>query len=170
MMQGGCIDTAHQSLALLLMALTPEDVSRIRTGPLSPHTIQCLRHYRDIFGVTFKVRADRAKADLAADLERQKQAESAAAEAAAAADSKDDAEMDDAEDEGADGAEEDEPNDKGTRRVSKKQRRLAEKAAKREAAAAKKNVDVSAAASQSAYTIVLSCLGIGFKNINRKTA
>jgi len=55
---GGCVDSTHQSLVLLLMMLTPEDVSRVRLGKLSLYTIQSLRHYRDFFGVTFKVRAD----------------------------------------------------------------------------------------------------------------
>lgn len=35
---GGCIDSAHQPLMLLLMCLCPEDVSSIRTGPLTPYT------------------------------------------------------------------------------------------------------------------------------------
>ena len=35
--QGGCIDSAHQSLAILLMAFCPEDVSTLRVGKLAPH-------------------------------------------------------------------------------------------------------------------------------------
>jgi RNA 3'-terminal phosphate cyclase-like protein len=31
----GCVDSSHQSLALLLMTLCPEDVSKIRTGKVS---------------------------------------------------------------------------------------------------------------------------------------
>lgn len=31
-MEGGCLDAGQQPLALALMALGPEDVSRIRTG------------------------------------------------------------------------------------------------------------------------------------------
>jgi RNA 3'-terminal phosphate cyclase-like protein len=53
--QGGCIDSTHQSLCLTMMALTPEDVSRVKLGPLTPHTIETLRLIRDFFGVTFKL-------------------------------------------------------------------------------------------------------------------
>ena len=37
--QGGCIDSYNQSLALTLMCLSAEDVSRLRTGPLTEHSI-----------------------------------------------------------------------------------------------------------------------------------
>jgi RNA 3'-terminal phosphate cyclase-like protein len=36
--KGGCVDTAHQIMALLFMMLGSEDVSRIRTGPLAQST------------------------------------------------------------------------------------------------------------------------------------
>ncbi len=56
--RGGCVDTVGQSLVLLLMALGPEDVSRVRVGQLSPHAMHTLRLIRDALGVTFKIRAD----------------------------------------------------------------------------------------------------------------
>lgn len=56
--RGGCVDTVGQSLAVVLMALGPEDVGRLRCGPLSLHAIQTLRLVRDALGVTFKIRAD----------------------------------------------------------------------------------------------------------------
>lgn len=56
--KGGCIDTGAQSLALLLMCLGPEDVSRIRVGTLSQYTIVSLRLFKKAFDVEFKVRAD----------------------------------------------------------------------------------------------------------------
>jgi RNA 3'-terminal phosphate cyclase-like protein len=56
--RGGCIDTGAQSLALLLMCLGPEDVSRIRVGTLSQYTIVSLRLFKKAFDVEFKVRAD----------------------------------------------------------------------------------------------------------------
>ena len=56
--RGGCIDTGMQSLVLLWMCLTPEDVSRIRIGTLSQYTIQSLRLFKEAFGVEFKVKAD----------------------------------------------------------------------------------------------------------------
>lgn len=55
---GGCVDTSCQSFALLMMCLTPEDVSRIRLGPLSQYTIVSLRLYKEALGVEFKLRVD----------------------------------------------------------------------------------------------------------------
>eukprot|EP00559_Dactyliosolen_fragilissimus_P002118 CAMPEP_0184872218 /NCGR_PEP_ID=MMETSP0580-20130426/41158_1 /TAXON_ID=1118495 /ORGANISM="Dactyliosolen fragilissimus" /LENGTH=537 /DNA_ID=CAMNT_0027374975 /DNA_START=10 /DNA_END=1623 /DNA_ORIENTATION=+ len=56
--KGGCVDSSAQSLALLLMCLCPEDVSRIRTGILTMYTVESLRLFRQAFGVEFKVRAE----------------------------------------------------------------------------------------------------------------
>ena len=56
--RGGCIDTGVQSLALLWMCLTPEDVSRIRVGTLSAYTIESLRLFKQALGVEFKVKPD----------------------------------------------------------------------------------------------------------------
>ena len=55
---GGCIDTSAQTFALLMMCLTPEDVSRIRLGPLSSYTIVSLRLFKEAFGVEFKLKVD----------------------------------------------------------------------------------------------------------------
>ncbi|KAL7549785.1 hypothetical protein ACHAWF_015641 [Thalassiosira exigua] len=55
---GGCVDSGCQSFALFMMCLTPEDVSRIRLGPLSQYTIASLRLYKEAFGVEFKLRAE----------------------------------------------------------------------------------------------------------------
>ncbi|XP_070195485.1 RNA 3'-terminal phosphate cyclase-like protein [Littorina saxatilis] len=55
--RGGCVDSTSQSLAALCMVLGPQDVSKILTGPLSPYTIQFLRHIRDFLQVMFKVDA-----------------------------------------------------------------------------------------------------------------
>jgi RNA 3'-terminal phosphate cyclase-like protein len=44
-----------QSLALLLAALGPKDVSRVVTGPLTDYTVHFLRHLRDFFEVVFKL-------------------------------------------------------------------------------------------------------------------
>ena len=56
--KGGCIDTGAQSIALLLMCLGPEDVSRIRVGTLSHYSIVSLRLFKKAFQVEFKVKAD----------------------------------------------------------------------------------------------------------------
>ena len=49
------MDTSSQSLALLWMCLTPEDVSRIRVGTLSLYSVETLRLLKRAFGVEFKV-------------------------------------------------------------------------------------------------------------------
>lgn len=53
--RGGCVDSSHQSLALLLMALGKKDVSKIVVGPLSDFSIYFLRLLRDFFQITFKL-------------------------------------------------------------------------------------------------------------------
>lgn len=53
--RGGCVDSTSQSLALLLAALGPKDVSRVVTGPLTDYTINFLRHLKDFFEVIFKL-------------------------------------------------------------------------------------------------------------------
>jgi RNA 3'-terminal phosphate cyclase-like protein len=55
---GGYVDAAHQPLALLLMALGPEDVSRVRLGALSQFSIEWLRLLRDFLGVTMHIKPD----------------------------------------------------------------------------------------------------------------
>ncbi|KAK3700177.1 hypothetical protein QZH41_010621 [Actinostola sp. cb2023] len=52
---GGCVDSRHQSIALLFMAMGQADVSRVLTGPLTPYTIQFLRHLKNFTGVMFKI-------------------------------------------------------------------------------------------------------------------
>jgi RNA 3'-terminal phosphate cyclase-like protein len=56
--RGGCLDTHCQSFALLMMCLTPEDVSRIRLGTLSQYTVETLRLLKRAFDVEFKVTPD----------------------------------------------------------------------------------------------------------------
>ncbi|PVD22972.1 hypothetical protein C0Q70_16232 [Pomacea canaliculata] len=57
--RGGCVDSSSQSLAVLCMVLGQQDVSKVQTGPLSPYTIQFLRHIRQFLQVMFKVEADK---------------------------------------------------------------------------------------------------------------
>jgi RNA 3'-terminal phosphate cyclase-like protein len=56
--RGGCIDTLCQSLVFLWMALSPEDVSRIRVGTLSQYSMETLRLIKRAFDVEFKVVPD----------------------------------------------------------------------------------------------------------------
>ncbi|XP_042660812.1 RNA 3'-terminal phosphate cyclase-like protein [Tyto alba] len=53
--RGGCVDSTNQSLALLLMTLGQRDVSKVLLGPLSPYTIEFLRHLRSFFHIMFKI-------------------------------------------------------------------------------------------------------------------
>ncbi|GAB1302308.1 RNA 3'-terminal phosphate cyclase-like protein [Apodemus speciosus] len=53
--RGGCVDSTNQSLVLLLMTLGQQDVSKVLLGPLSPYTIEFLRHLKSFFQVMFKV-------------------------------------------------------------------------------------------------------------------
>jgi len=55
--KGGCIDTTAQSFCFLMMCVTAEDVSRIRVGTLSQHSISSLRLFKKAFDVEFKVTA-----------------------------------------------------------------------------------------------------------------
>jgi len=57
-LRGGCVDTSSQSTSLAMMAMGPEDVSKIRLGKLSPHTISFLQHIRQFFDVTFQIIPD----------------------------------------------------------------------------------------------------------------
>uniref|UniRef100_A0A1B6CPZ4 RNA 3'-terminal phosphate cyclase domain-containing protein n=1 Tax=Clastoptera arizonana TaxID=38151 RepID=A0A1B6CPZ4_9HEMI len=53
--RGGCIDSSFQSLNCLYMILTQKDISQSVTGPLSPYTIEFLRHIRTFMGTIFKL-------------------------------------------------------------------------------------------------------------------
>ncbi|KAJ2633741.1 hypothetical protein GGF44_003669, partial [Coemansia sp. RSA 1694] len=56
--RGGCFDSSHQWLALLLMVLGPEHASKTRIGKLTPFTIQYLRDIREFFNIAFKIKPD----------------------------------------------------------------------------------------------------------------
>jgi len=53
--RGGCADSCAQSLAALYMSMGPADVSKYLVGPLSPYTVQFLRHTRDFLDLMFKL-------------------------------------------------------------------------------------------------------------------
>lgn len=59
--RGGCVDSAHQWLPLLWMTFSPEDVGRVRMGPLEPRSIQYLRDLRTIAGVTMRLSEEEEK-------------------------------------------------------------------------------------------------------------
>jgi len=53
--RGGCADSLSQALSVVLMGLGPTDVSKFVTGPLSPYTVQMLRHTRDFMELMFRL-------------------------------------------------------------------------------------------------------------------
>ncbi|XP_072311400.1 RNA 3'-terminal phosphate cyclase-like protein [Eucyclogobius newberryi] len=61
--RGGCVDSSNQSLALLLMTLGQPDVSKVLLGPLSPYTVEFLRHIRDFFQIMFKIEVQKPLED-----------------------------------------------------------------------------------------------------------
>lgn len=64
---GGVVDSTNQSIALLMMALGQQDVSKILIGPLTPYTIVYLRHIRDFLKVMFKIEVQK-KQEMEEDL------------------------------------------------------------------------------------------------------
>ena len=62
--RGGCADSLSQSLAVSLMGLGPTDVSKFVTGPLSPYTVQMLRHTRDFMELMFKLETYQSEEEL----------------------------------------------------------------------------------------------------------
>lgn len=53
--RGGCCDSSVQGLTFLFMALGETDLSKVLVGPLSPYSVQLLRHMRDFLKITFKL-------------------------------------------------------------------------------------------------------------------
>ncbi len=42
----------------MLIALSPEDVGKVRLGKLTPYTIEFLRLLKEFFGIIFKIETD----------------------------------------------------------------------------------------------------------------
>ncbi len=129
--RGGCVDSRAQPLVLLLMALGPEDVSRVRLGQLSPAAVAALRLLKAFFGVTFKL-TPQARAGGGGGGGGEAQARGGAKRARGAG-------SDGAGEEGGEGA-----------------------------AAPQPPVQVIAAGGHSNNTVLVSCLGIGFKSIAKR--
>eukprot|EP00331_Platyophrya_macrostoma_P004171 CAMPEP_0176420004 /NCGR_PEP_ID=MMETSP0127-20121128/8366_1 /TAXON_ID=938130 /ORGANISM="Platyophrya macrostoma, Strain WH" /LENGTH=308 /DNA_ID=CAMNT_0017800553 /DNA_START=302 /DNA_END=1228 /DNA_ORIENTATION=- len=52
----GFVDTTHQSLVFLLMALSEKKISAVRVGRISTYTVKYLRNLRTFFGVKFQIK------------------------------------------------------------------------------------------------------------------
>ena len=65
---GGCVAREMQWVVFLFMVLCPEDVSRVLVGDgIADYSVEMLRHIRDFFGVTFKVKRELAKGSGSSD-------------------------------------------------------------------------------------------------------
>ncbi|RNA31277.1 RNA 3 -terminal phosphate cyclase [Brachionus plicatilis] len=59
--RGGCVDSANQFIAYMLMVINQRDVSRILSGIFSPFSIHFMRAIKDSFGVRFKIEPCRSQ-------------------------------------------------------------------------------------------------------------
>lgn len=69
--RGGAVDTLNQGLTTLFMAFGQRDLSKVQFGPLSPYTIQLLRHIKEFLELTFKLESSQSNTDCNADIENQ---------------------------------------------------------------------------------------------------
>lgn len=61
--KGGCVDSIHQSLVLLYMALGQMDVSKVLMGAPTPYTIEFMRHMKDFFHLMYKIELVRSNGE-----------------------------------------------------------------------------------------------------------
>ena len=61
--RGGCIDSTCQGMTSLFMVLGQQDVSKVKTGPLSQYTIEYLRHIKEFLQVVFKIEPEKKTED-----------------------------------------------------------------------------------------------------------
>lgn len=61
--RGGAVSTINQSLVALFMSFTDRDLSKIIYGPLSPYTIQMLRHLKLFTSLCFKLEPQKKESD-----------------------------------------------------------------------------------------------------------
>lgn len=62
--RGGYVDSLNQSMACLFLALGDADVSKLKTGPLSPYTIEFLRHLEDFMQLRMKLETEHSAENL----------------------------------------------------------------------------------------------------------
>eukprot|EP01135_Chromosphaera_perkinsii_P001440 Nk52_evm8s169 gene=Nk52_evmTU8s169 len=152
---GGCVSSNVQWMVLLWMVLCPEDVSRVRMGTkLTDYSVQMLRHIRDFFGVTFKVKVIRNPMKKDLERKRKKQAEEEAA--AAARKLKNEQKKKNKKGKGANKKMKMDPEDEDE--LAKQN----EKQTKEEEEEEEEEEDEE--------VVVCSCVGIGYKNMSKKVA
>lgn len=62
--RGGVVDGLHQSLVLTLCAVGPEELHRVRTGPLVPGAVRQLRLIKKMVGVRFSIAPEKDSATV----------------------------------------------------------------------------------------------------------
>ena len=152
--RGGCLDTCAQPLAFALMVLGPSDVSRVRVGQIGPAGVATLRLIKDFFGVVFH---------LAPDVRRRSGPDAAAAAPEAAAGGG----AGEEEERGGEAIDADALGAAGRKR---RRNEGIEGARKRGAAPAAAAAPLVAGVSggHSGRTVLVSCQGIGFRNLAKK--
>jgi hypothetical protein len=184
--RGGCVDTNVQSLVFTLMALGPEDVSRVRLGQLGPAGIATLRLLKQFFDAVVRLKTD---------VQHEAPEESATVtKSTTAADDEDD------EDDGSEDEDEEEGSGGGGGSSKKKSKKKSKKhsgkkrgrgdddfddgedgAANRkkrrkddgtvdpaEFLAQQQPLAVEVKGGHSGKTIIASCLGLGYRNFAKK--
>lgn len=167
--RGGCLDTSSQPLVLTFMALCPEDVSRVRVGQLGPGAIATLRLLRDVWGIKFKLTpqvASHATPAAAGTTTPGAGAAAAATTAAALGGAGTGASVS--------GVKRPRPTDAATATAAAGGDDDADGAGAAAAAAAVVDpltgmpISADVAAPVSASTVLVSCLGLGIKNMSKK--
>ena len=167
--RGGCIDSTAQSLVFTLMVLCPEDVSRVRIGEISIAGIATLRLLREFFGVIFKLQPDTQKNK--AGVEDTQKHKKARKQSNTEDDDDDDNENEDSENDVSD-SEEDKKEKKRKRKqkssISSKNDVITYDDQKKPAEPEPEPVTSAITGGHSGKTILVSCLGIGYKNYAKK--
>jgi RNA 3'-terminal phosphate cyclase-like protein len=146
---GGVIDQAHQSLFLLLMVLTPEDVSKVRLGPLSIQATDTLRIIRDSLGVVFRVKEDRSDQTISEIRRKKRRTGRGGGNKGGGKEVEEEENDNDEEESEEEEMEVDEEEEEESQEQEQEQEEQQEELPQR-------------------VTYLLSCLGIGFSNVNRK--
>jgi hypothetical protein len=169
--RGGCIDSSLQPLVFTLMALCPEDVSRVRIGQLGPAGVSTLRLLKDFFGLEFRLAPevhDRAELEAAAGREAALAAKTRAEKGASDAEEEDD-------DEGGAGSDPDGITTRRHLKATKRSRQDMEDAdgpsgmrRGKDPLAGAQPLAAQASGGKSMRSIMVSCVGVGFKNLAKK--
>ena len=73
--RGGCASTINQSLMTTLMAFGDRDLSKTILGPLTPYSIQFLRHIKDFTALTFKLEPQNEQMEVDDDYDEEEEVE-----------------------------------------------------------------------------------------------